>query len=294
MVAPPVTAGGASADVEEARGFEVVRDGVTLRGEEAGAGPPIVLLHGLTATRRYVVMGSRLLERRGYRLISYDARGHGESSPAADESAYEYADLVEDLHAVLDRLEVDRAALAGSSMGAATALAFALEAPDRVAALVQSTPAYTGPPDLDAGSDWDRLAEGLEQRGVDGFMDTFQPSVGDRWHDAVRRLTRQRLERHRHPEAVARALRVVTRSAPFGSLADLERVQAPTLVVASRDEADPEHPLAVAEAYVERLPNAELAIEEPGKSPLAWRGAQVSRAIADFLERRAPEFAAPG
>jgi hypothetical protein len=47
----------------------------------------------------------------------------------------------------------------------------------------------------------------------------------------------------------------------------------------------------VAEAYVEHLPNAELVVEKPGRPPLAWRGAQVSRAIADFLARKAPEFA---
>ena len=60
----------------------VVRDGVELAGEEAGEGIPVVLLHGLTATRRYVVMGSRSLERSGHRVIAYDARGHGRSAPA--------------------------------------------------------------------------------------------------------------------------------------------------------------------------------------------------------------------
>ena len=57
--------------------------------EDAGDGTPIVLAHGLTATRRYVVHGSRLLERSGYRVVSYDARGHGDPSPAPDPSAYE-------------------------------------------------------------------------------------------------------------------------------------------------------------------------------------------------------------
>jgi len=42
-----------------------------------------VLLHGLSATRRYVVMGSRTLERSGQQVIAYDARGHGHSAPAA-------------------------------------------------------------------------------------------------------------------------------------------------------------------------------------------------------------------
>lgn len=273
------------------RAFEVTRGDVVLAGEDAGEGTPIVLLHGLTATRRYVVMGSRLLERHGYRLISYDARGHGESTAPGDRTAYEYADLVEDLRAILDHLGLESAILAGSSMGAATALAFTLDVPYRVAALVQSTPAYAGPPEPGAGSDWDRLADGLERRGVDGFMKAFRPAVDNRWQDSVRRLTRQRLERHRDPRAVADALRVVTRSTPFSGLGDLERVEAPTLVVGSRDDADPEHPLAVAEDYVERLPNAELAIERPGRSPLAWRGAQVSRTIAEFIARRAPDLA---
>ena len=104
-------------------------NGVVLSGQEAGAGPPVVLLHGLTATRRYVVMGSRSLERSGHRVISYDARGHGRSSPGRTPDAYRYGDLVGDLEAVLDHLGLERAVLAGASMGAHTLLAFALRAP---------------------------------------------------------------------------------------------------------------------------------------------------------------------
>src|SRR6188472_4392676 len=91
-----------------AKSFQVLRQipgagTVTLDGEIAGDGPPIVLLHGLSATRRNVVQGSRHLIARGYRLIAYDARGHGSSSPAP---RYEYADLVGDLEAVLTHLEI--------------------------------------------------------------------------------------------------------------------------------------------------------------------------------------------
>ena len=60
-----------------------------------------MLLHGLTATRRYVVMGSRTLERSGHRVIAYDARGHGRSAPAPGR-AYGYEHLAADLLAVLD------------------------------------------------------------------------------------------------------------------------------------------------------------------------------------------------
>src|SRR4051794_15173774 len=275
------------------RQFEVRSDGVTLSGEELGEGPPIVLLHGLTATRWYVVLGSKLLARHGFRVISYDARAHGESSPAPDPSAYEYRDLVEDLCALLDRLELDQVVLAGNSMGAHTAMAYALQFPERVAAMVQIPPAYHGRPregDEELAS-WRRLADGLERGGVEGFMEAYEPTVPERWRETVCKVTRQRLERHRDPRALGDALRIVPGSLAFEGMEELEGMRVPTLVVGSRDEADPGHPLAIAREYAERLPDAELAVEEEGKSPLAWQGAQLSRAIEDFVERRAPEGA---
>lgn len=267
-------------------GFEVAAEGATIDGEAGGEGLPIVLLHGVTATRRYVVQGSRLLERGGHHVLAYDARGHGESSPADDAAAYDYRDLVADLLAVLDYAGAERSVLVGNSMGAATAIAFALAYPDRVRALVQVSPAYAGEPDEAGFADWERLSEGLRSGGADGFLSVYEPKADPRWHDTIIQVTRQRLERHRHPEAVADALLVVPRSSAFEGLEELEEVEAPTLVVGSRDEADPGHPLWVAEAYAERLPDNELLVEEEGKSPLAWQGAQLSRAIADFLERR--------
>src|SRR3954466_15480223 len=64
--------------------FRTDADGVMLSGEEGGTGAPIVLLHGLTATRRYVVMGSKALERGDHRVIAYDARAHGHSDPGGE------------------------------------------------------------------------------------------------------------------------------------------------------------------------------------------------------------------
>ena len=262
------------------RGADVVLD-----GESAGDGPPVVLVHGLSATRRNVVQGSRALLKRGYRLIAYDARGHGSSSPGP---SYDYPQLVEDLKAVLGHLEIERAALVGSSMGAATTMAFALEQPERVPALVQITPAYTGyarTGDVD-GDSWDRMAGGLESGGVDAFVEVAQPEdLPDEWRAIAREATRQRMERHLHPEAVAQALREVPRSVAWKGLQPLERLKVPVLIVASRDEVDRLHPLGVAEEYARRLPNAELVVEDKGNSPLAWQGARLSGVIGDFLER---------
>ena len=269
----------------EPHSFQVRRDSVRLDGELAGDGAPIVLLHGLSATRRNVVQGSRHLLKRGYRLIAYDARGHGASSPA---QSYDYADLVDDLEAVLAQLEIERPALVGSSMGAATAMAFALEHPERVAALVQITPAYTGyarTGDVD-GDTWETLASALERGGVEAFVDAAQPDgVPQKWSDVAREATRQRMERHANPEAVAAALREVPRSVAWKGLEPLEHLHVPVLIVGSRDEADSLHPLGVAQEYERKLPQAELVVEEAGKSPLAWQGARLSGTIGDFLER---------
>jgi pimeloyl-ACP methyl ester carboxylesterase len=284
-------------DVNEESGqplpFEVVRElpggTLTLAGEAAGTGRPIVLLHGLSATRRNVVQGSRSLLRHGYRLIGYDARGHGESSPPPEPDAYEYSDLVGDLEAVLEHLALeDRPVLAGSSMGAATAMTYALEHPDRVAALVQITPAYGGVPRTDGLEEhqWQRFADVLETGGIDGFVEIAQPGdIPDKWRETARQATRQRLERHRDLGAVAHALRVVPRSTAFLGMEALEQLELPTLLVASRDAADRMHPFAVAREYADRLPNAELVVEDEGASPIAWQGARLSRAIADFLDR---------
>lgn len=255
-----------------------------LATDDTGDGEPLVLLHGLTATRRYVLQGSRLLAREGFRVVSYDARAHGESDPG---QGYEYSDLAADLLAVMDEREIEAATLIGHSMGAATAIRVALERPDRVRALVQITPAYPGEPYMDdaALAYWDRLAAGLEADGADGFMRAFEPPGDPRWRDAVLKFTRQRIERHLHPEALAQAVRVVPRSSAFDGIERLAEIDVPALIVGSHDDSDPTHPLAVAQEYERHLPHAELVVEDEGEPPLAWQGAQLSRAIRDWLRR---------
>jgi pimeloyl-ACP methyl ester carboxylesterase len=262
----------------------VHRAGVELAVWDAGAGVPVLLLHGLTATHRYVVMGSTRLERGGHRVIAYDARGHGASSPAPDPSAYGYDELALDALAVLDALEVPRAILAGASMGGHTLLRLALEHPERVGGVVVITPAYEPGENENAArlARWDALSEGLRTGGVEGFVAAYgEPRVPDAWRDTVLTVIRQRLSLHEHPGAVADALSAVPRSRPFESIAELARIAVPAAIVASADEADPEHPQAVGEAYAAAIPGARLVTDEPGRSPIAWQGSQLSAVIAD-------------
>ena len=118
-----------------------------------------------------------------------------------------------------------------------------------------------------------------------GWTGSWTPSIeglNPAWRETILRFTRQRMLEHLHPDAVARALREVPRSAPFESISELEFCDLPTLVVASHDAADPNHPYAVAAAYAESLPEARLISESEGESPLAWQGGRLSREIASF------------
>jgi pimeloyl-ACP methyl ester carboxylesterase len=187
---------------------------------------------------------------------------------------------------VLDERGVERCVLVGSSMGAATAMAFALAQPGRVEALVQITPAYDG--EARTGSSslevWDARADAMAAGDIDAFVRlTGVDDLPERMRDAARTAVRQRAGRHEHPEAVAEALRQVPRSAAFDGLEQLASVEMPVLVVGSRDDADPEHPLAIAREYAALLPDAQLVVEDEGQPPLAWQGARLSKAIAEFL-----------
>src|SRR3954467_7379497 len=113
--------------------FEILRQlpgagSLTLRGEQAGPldgdSPPLVLLHGLSATRRNVVQGSRQLMRRGYRVVAYDARGHGASDPAPAPDAYGYPERGPPLGGAPDGPGLGGPVLVGSSVGAPPARAF--------------------------------------------------------------------------------------------------------------------------------------------------------------------------
>ena len=268
----------------EGRPF-AVEAGPTLRGEAMGEGPPVVLCHGITATRRYVLHGSKALPRAGYTVVAYDARGHGESDPAPAGEGYGYPQLVEDLERVVDsQVGERRFLLGGHSMGAHTAVAYALRHPDRLAGLVAIGPTYRGEIRPSSLEYWDGLAAALEGEGIDGFVAYIgeRQGIDPRWRDSVLRFTRERMEAQRSPEALVEALRETTRSRPFESLEELSAIEAPALVVASNDDADPGHPYEAAAAYAKALPQGRLISEGEGESPLAWQGGKLSRALADF------------
>lgn len=96
-------------------------DGVTLALDEAGpaGAPTVVLLHGGGQTRHSWASAMRALVAAGYRVLNFDARGHGESDWSAS-AAYTLEDRAGDLKAVIDG--ASPVALVGASLGGATSL----------------------------------------------------------------------------------------------------------------------------------------------------------------------------
>jgi 3-oxoadipate enol-lactonase len=120
------------------RGTVTARDEARLAYQAAGSGRPIVLLHaGVLDARMWDADFARLA--RGYRVVRYDARGHGRSSPAAGDFAHH-----EDLHDVLEALDLPSATLVGLSLGARTAIDFSLAHPEMIDALVLAAPGASG------------------------------------------------------------------------------------------------------------------------------------------------------
>lgn len=105
---------------------------VDLVRDDFGAGPPLVILHGLFGSARNWQSHARALAAQ-YRVIAVDQRNHGRSPHAA---AHDYLALATDLRALLDALALPSVTLLGHSMGGKAAMTFALQAPARVAKLV--------------------------------------------------------------------------------------------------------------------------------------------------------------
>lgn len=267
----------------------VESDSLRLAVYESGPpdGLPLVCMHGATNTHDYVLMRSRILPRSGYRVISYDARGHGQSSPSPDRD-YTHPALLSDLEAVMDTFEIERVVFVGVSMGCHSALSYAMRHPERVAAIVAVTPAYDPEHSFraDVLARADALAAGLRAAGPAGFVEAYgQPLDMPRERfNLVMDLILERMFLHADYAALADAIELISRSQPYERIQDIARVQQPVLVVGSQDLYDSVHPLSIAEAHAACLPNARLVVEPPGgRLPIAWSGGRLSRLIRDFL-----------
>ncbi len=110
-------------------------DGVEIAYLFAGAGDPIVLIHGFASNVQTNWVGTgwiKFLTGNGFRVVAFDNRGHGQSQKLYDPHSYSGAAMAKDARRLLDHVGIQRADILGYSMGARIAAFLALEHPNRV------------------------------------------------------------------------------------------------------------------------------------------------------------------
>jgi pimeloyl-ACP methyl ester carboxylesterase len=252
--------------------------GLRLHVAEAGAGDPLVMVHGWP--QHWFEWRDLIPELAGrYRVICPDLRGFGWSD--APPGRYEKETLAGDLLGLLDVLELERVRLVGHDWGGGWALAFAQRAPERVErlALINSVPFL-------AGYRWHRVARMWRRRGVGELL---MGSVSQRTLAAStpELKPRARVIAQRFDQGTQRAILRLYRSAPEDHLArageQLGRITCPALVLWG--ERDPYIAPSFAQAYADALPDATAqVIPDAGHWPWLAQPAIV-RTVSSFLER---------
>jgi len=252
-----------------------------LHVEIEGDGPGLVLAHGFGGSARNFSPQARALRDR-HRVVRYDARGHARSEAPEDPAAYTPETFVGDCARILDGAGVRDAVVGGLSMGAGTALRFALDHPDRVRGLVLAAfpPGVGIPGSFSAVAH--AFADAIERDGLEAAGERFVwgPSSGLDPHAA--RLVRQGFLEH-SPHGLAHTLRGVIAVQPsVEELAPrLQDIAQPALVIVG---ADDRLSLAPSRALAAALPRARLAIiDGAGHVVNVARPAEFNRTLGEFL-----------
>lgn len=258
--------------------------------DSGGAGVPFIFQHGLGAdgSQTFVLFTPPP----GFRLLSFDCRGHGETRPLGPEEKINVAQFAEDLRAFLDHLQIERAVIGGISMGAAMALHFALTHPARVRGLVLSRPAWLDQSRADNMQAFSTLAQFIRQHGASEGAQRFQETTAyqqvlkvspDNAASLLAQFTHRRAE-----ETVAKLERIPAH-VPGHTRDDWKRIRVPTLVLANRQDAI--HPFEFGEVLAREIPGAAFAEIAPKSAGLEKHAADVQRAVGDFLVRNCSDAA---
>jgi pimeloyl-ACP methyl ester carboxylesterase len=248
--------------------------------DDAGGGPIAVYAHGGFVSQavedRMGLFDWAPLVAAGRRLVRYDARAHGRSTGEPVDTDYTYASLADDLLALLDHLgAVEPVDAMGASMGCATVLQAAVQAPQRFSRLVLLLPptAWTTR-EAHARHNLESAAT-IEREGVDA------------WLAAKRTQSRPAVVAdvpEFPPTPAARVLPSVLRGLALSDLpspAALTGLRQPALILAWVD--DPGHPLSTAETLARSLPSADLHVSRTRDDIRTW-----GERIAEYLTRPRP------
>ena len=275
-------------DIEQA---DVRVNGISLSTYAFGEGPPVLLLHGLGATK---VSWMPLLEPLGerYRVIVPDLPGHGDSDkPKADYSAHYYADVVRKL---MDVLGTGPAAMLGNSLGGRIALEMAVRYPKRVRALALLGAAVPGlrwrylmgftrvAPTEIAGLPFPMRQRWMQLsiRRLFARPERFPPNAYQAGADEFMRVYREGRAR----VAFWGSLQHVVLERPEEFWPRLRRVHAPTLIL--HGDRDKLVPIRFGNRLAEALPTAEYRVlADVGHVPQFEAPQTTREVVLRFLER---------
>ena len=232
---------------------------------DVGDGPPVLLLHGFASNIDMNWRGPGWIDtlgEAGHRVVALDFRGHGESDKPHEPVAYAPGRMASDALALLDHLEIERAALMGYSMGARVAAFATLAAPRRVATLV-------------LGGLGEGLVAGLD--GAEGIAEALLAPSLDDVPEGRGRMFRAFADKTRSDRRALAACIGTSREVLTAD--EVARIEAPTLVaVGTKDD------LAGSPATLAAMLPRGTALDIPGRDHMVAVGDKVfKRGVIDFL-----------
>jgi 3-oxoadipate enol-lactonase len=250
----------------------VLPDGIV--GERHGEGDLLIWLHGLSSSRA-IEDESDLLgpgAPQGFSILRYDAPGHGASARVTDDERTTWPRLGTLFGDVAHLQANEPVVAAGASMGTATSLWAATQAPEIVRALVLVIPPTAFETRAAQRELYLEAADLVERSGMAAYLraQEVRPLVPSLEEEGERRraISRRHLARV-DPTSFAHVLRGAAAS-NFPSRDAIRALAVPTLICAW--EGDPQHPVSTSEELVELIPDARLVVAKRLADIRAWRG----------------------
>ena len=246
---------------------------IRLAYERRGTGTPLVLLHGYPLDHHLWDEVAPLLVDT-FELILPDLRGFGESSTV--DSFYTMEDIASDIAALLDHLEIQKAAIAGHSMGGYVALAFARLFPERVSGLgLVSSQVLADAPDRKEGR-YKSAAE-VADKGIASVVETMTPKFTS--NPQLQQFARESMERQQ-PAAYIGSLKAMAERVDSTPL--LSTLQIPVVLV--HGDADQLIPIDRAREVKAAIANAHLVeISGAGHMPMMESAEKTAEALKHLV-----------
>jgi 3-oxoadipate enol-lactonase len=266
-------------------------NGIEINYRESGEGFPLLLIHGFTGNLRNWALQARVLTH-GFRMVSFDQRGHGHSGKPTQPEDYSLELMAEDAYGLMRHLGIDECYLIGHSMGGMVAQHLALTHPEPVRALVLVDTAaevtsamrtQEGAHLIEIARDQGMEAVFEEQLRVNSLADQLrgQPQLLGLWRQQFLLTSR---------EAYMYCARAIVGREPL--LDKLHAIEAPTLIICGENDA----PMVEASRRMhERIAGSEMVIiPGAGHTPQIERAPQFNRVLSEFLARVHEGVAAAG